>query len=339
MRFLRGAAVVLAIAVLAGCGDSAGGGTSTTTIPETTKAESTSPQGSEPLEITIDGYPSPDYVGLFLANKRGYLKDAGVELSIHTPIIPRRPIPYVLQESADLGVSHAPEALLGRERGEPIVAVGTLLPYPTTSIAWPQSSGIRGVDDLAGKTIGTEGLPFQERFLEAMLAGADLSRDDVKVRKVGYHLTSMLEKGKVDAVVGNPWSIAGLHLKTEESKPELVPVSDLGFPRYDELVLVAQQDRLPELGPRIRGLLKGWARGNRAAIEEPKAAAEALAEESYRVPPWVIREGVDQALPLLTRNFRMDPDRWDELGTWMQSEGIAEQPPPASELLTNAYVP
>jgi putative hydroxymethylpyrimidine transport system substrate-binding protein len=337
--------VLLATAVLAllvGCGGDEADEAATGSSADTTTAASEQSPPKKKLrliEITIDGYPNADYAGLFLAQERGYFEDAGLEVSIHTPIIPKRPVPYVLEEAVELGVSHEPEVVLARERGAPIVAVGALLPHPTTSIVWLENSGIRGVEDLEGKTIGTEGVPYQKRFLEVLLAKANLSLEDVKVLKVGYSLTSALKNGRVDAIIGGSWNVEGLQLQAEGPKPTVVPVADLGFPRYDELVLVARQDRLPKNGTKIRDFMKVWARGNRAATEDPEAAVELLSKENAVLSRQVIAEGVEVTLPLLSKTFRLDPPQWRRFADWMHAEGISERPPPVSQLLTNAYIP
>jgi len=341
MRLLGVLLATALLAVLAGCGGDEGSEAATGKSADTTTTSRQDQPKKKPrlIEITIDGYPTADYAGLFLANERGYFEDAGLEVSIHTPIIPKRPVPYVLEGAVELGVSHAPEVILARKRGAPIVAVGALLPHPTLSIIWLENSGIRGVGDLKGKTIGTEGVPYQKRLLEAILAKANLSLEDVKVLRVGYSLTSALEKGRVDAIIGGSWNVEGVKLQAEGPKPAVVPVADLGFPSYDELVLVARQDRLPKTGAKVHDFMKAWARGNRAAIEDPEAAVEVLSEEGAVLSRQVIAEGVDVTLPLLSKTFRLGSPRWRRFTDWMHAEGISERPPPVSKLLTNAYTP
>lgn len=342
MRLLGLLLATAALALLAGCGGDQGGEAATGKSADTTVTTSKQSHPKKKLrlvEITIDGYPNADYAGLFLAQERGYFEDAGLEVSIHTPILPKRPVPYVLEDAVELGVSHAPEVVLARERGAPIVAVGALVPHPTASIIWLKDSGIRGVGDLEGKTIGTEGVPYQKPLLEAILATADLSLEDVKVLRVGYSLTSALKNGRVDAIIGGSWNVEGLQLQVEGPKPAVVQVADLGFPGYDELVLVARQDRLPKTGAKIRDFMEVWARGNRAATEDPEAAVDLLAKENAVLSRQVIAEGVDATLPLLSKTFRLDPPQWRRFAGWMHAEGISERPPPVSELLTNAYIP
>ncbi|HWO47998.1 MAG TPA: ABC transporter substrate-binding protein, partial [Solirubrobacterales bacterium] len=264
MKIFGGIAVALALLLLGGCGEEDGGRTTEakTTAAPVEKPEP-KPQNLRPLEITVDGYPNPDYAGLFLAQQRGYFEDAGLDLSIHTPILPSKALPYVAEGTVDLAVSHEPEVVLARERGVPVIAVGALLGRPTTALIWLKKSPIRAVADLAGKTVATEGLPYQESFLQAILAEEGLGLEDVKVVTVGYDLTSALESGRVDAIIGGSWNVEGLQVQADGPEPVVVPVADQGIDGYDELVLIARQDRLHRIGDKVRDFISALARGTR----------------------------------------------------------------------------
>jgi len=69
-------------------------------------------------------------------------------------------------------VSYQPDVLLARDQGADVVAVGALVQKPLTSL---MSLGAKGVTDpkqLAGKTVGTAGIPYQSAYLKAILARA-----------------------------------------------------------------------------------------------------------------------------------------------------------------------
>ena len=51
-----------------------------------------------------------------------------------------------------------------------MVAVAALVNRPLTSMIWLKKSGIKGIGQLAGKTIATAGIPYQEAFLKTILA-------------------------------------------------------------------------------------------------------------------------------------------------------------------------
>jgi ABC-type nitrate/sulfonate/bicarbonate transport system substrate-binding protein len=295
-------------------------------------------KGLRLLEITIDGYPNADYGGLYLGDRLGYFADVGLQLHVHTPIEPRRPVLYVAGKVVELGVSHQPEVALAQARGTPIVAVGSWLPRATTSLIWLPKSGIHGIADLKGKTIATEGLEYQERFLEAILSRANLSLDDVKVIRPKYLMIPALKGGRADAAIGGSWNVEGVQLRSEGFDPVVMPVTKLGIPNYEELVLIAREDSLDKGGETIRKFLSALARGTRAAQADPAAAARAIeaASESHGERA---AKGTAVTLPMLSRSNRMDAARWRSFSAWMETTGLLESAPFPSQLLTNAYVP
>src|SRR5215475_10739435 len=136
MRRLRLAAVAAAIAAislgLAACGEKGEGGS----------AE------AEPLTLTLDFYPNADHAGIYMAQKLGYFKEAGLDVTIQTPSDPAAPIKQVAAGRTDLAISYQPEVILAAEQGLEVVAVGALVDTPLTSMIWLKSSKIGGISDL-----------------------------------------------------------------------------------------------------------------------------------------------------------------------------------------------
>lgn len=345
--------LVLAAFALAGCGSdgsTAQAGREGTQQEKPAKAEPEAnpdaelaeKEGLELLEITIDGYPNADYGGLYLGERLGYFADVGLKLHVHTPIEPKRPVLYVASKVVELGVSHQPEVSLARARGTPIVAVGSWLPQPTTALIWLKRSGIHGIADLEGKTIATEGLEYQERLLQAILARAHLSLDDVEIIRPRYLMIPALKGGKADAAIGGSWNVEGIQLRQEGLDPVVMPVTRLGVPDYEELVVISREDRLEENADMIRRFLEALSRGNKAAVAHPAAAVRALKAVSSAVRNFSLAataKSVAVTAPMLSRSHRMDGARWRSFESWMADNELFKEEPPASASYTNAYVP
>ena len=124
--------------------------------------------------------------------------------------------------------------------------------------------------DLRGKTIATAGIPYQDAYLKTILARAKLTPADVKTVNVGYGLLPALVGGSAQAMLGGFSNVEGVDLRLRGKDPVVTPVDKLGVPTYDELVLVANRDRLEEDPQAIRLFLGALARGTAAAIEEPR---------------------------------------------------------------------
>jgi putative hydroxymethylpyrimidine transport system substrate-binding protein len=328
MRFPRLPAIALALALLAlalglaACGEKSEGGGG--------QAES--------LSLTLDFYPNPDHAGVYMAQKLGYFADAGLDVSINTPSDPAAPIKQVAAGQTDLAISYEPEVLLAKERGLDVVAVGAVVDRPLTSLIWLKKSGIGGVAGLRGKTIATAGIPYQDAYLKTILARANLSPSDVNTVNVGYGLLPALVGGSADAMLGGFSNVEGVDLRLRGKNPVVTPVDKLGVPSYDELVLVAKRERLEEDPESIRLFLAALARGTAAAIKSPNAATNALLEANSDLNPKLTRAEVSATLPLLSTRGFMDPAKWNHFIAWMRDNGLISALPPASAVLSDAYL-
>jgi putative hydroxymethylpyrimidine transport system substrate-binding protein len=329
MKSLRLPAIAAAIALLAlalglaACGEKSEGG----------KAE------TEPFSLTLDFYPNPDHAGIYMAQKLGYFADAGLDVSIHTPSDPAAPVKQVAAGNTDLAISYEPEVLLAKEQGLDVVAVSALVDRPLTSLIWLKKSGIGGVAGLRGKTIATAGIAYQDAYLKTILARAKLTPDDVDTVNVGFGLLPALLGGRAQAMLGGFSNVEGVDLRLRGKDPVVTPVDQLGVPTYDELVLVAQRQRLEEDPQAIRLFLAALARGTAAAVKSPKASTEALLAANPDLDPKLTRAEVEATLPLLSESGRMDPAKWDRFIAWMRDNGLISTLPPASAVLSDAYLP
>jgi putative hydroxymethylpyrimidine transport system substrate-binding protein len=331
------AASVIAISLWTGCG---GGEVAT----ETTGAETTGRKApKEPPLVTLsyDGQVGPTNVGILLAEANGFFDEVGLTVTAGRPSHPRRTTKYVSQEVDDLGITQLPQLLLAKEKGAPIIAVGSLLPEATASLMWLGRSKIHGIADLKGKTIAFPGIPFQKVLLQTVLERAGLGLKDVELEGVGYQLAPALLDGRADAIFGGTWNVEGAALKARGVQPVVKRVEDLGVPAYDELVVIGREDFVAENPQLVRDFVREAVRGDMYAAVHPRKAANVIVEDLESGEP-TLRETkaeLKRTLPLLSWSGYMDPSRAAGLADWMYEEGLIRKKWAASELVTDEYLP
>lgn len=293
----------------------------------------------EPFSLTLDFYPNPDHAGIYMAQERGYFREAGLDLSIQTPSDPAAPIKQVAARQTDLAISYEPEVLLAHEKGLDVVAVAAIVDRPLTSMIWLSESKIGGIADLRGKTIATAGIPYQDAYLETILARVGLSPSDVKTVNVGYGLLPAIVGGRANAMLGGFRNVEGVDLRLRGKAPVVTPVDRLGVPTYDELVLVANRESLEEDPEAVRLFLAALARGTGAAVEDQAATTKALLRANPDLDSRLTEAEVAATLPLLSTRGRMDPAKWSRFIAWMSENGQLSGRPSPSEVLSNEYLP
>jgi putative hydroxymethylpyrimidine transport system substrate-binding protein len=332
MKPPRTPAIALAVALLAlglaACGEK----------PEDSSSE------AQPLSLTLDFYPNADHAGIYMAQKLGYFEEAGLDVSIDAPSDPAAPIKLVAAGRSDLAISYEPEVALARDKGLDVIAIGALVNRPLTSLIWLRKSGIKGVGDLRGKTVATAGIPYQDAFLKTILARVKLSPADVKAVNVGFGLLPALTGGSAEAMLGGYSNVEGVDLRLRGEGPVITPVDRLGVPTYDELVLVANRERLEAEPEKFRLFIAALERGTNAAVEQPNAATKAVLEANHDLDPKQTQAEVKATLPLLAARTSgrpygyMSPAEWGTFAGWMRDNGLIASLPTASELLSNTYL-
>jgi putative hydroxymethylpyrimidine transport system substrate-binding protein len=324
------AGAVVALMAGAGCGE----------------REEPSPGGEpEPFTVALDFYVNPDHAGLFTALERGYFEQAGLAVDPQVPSDPSAPIRQVAAGRTDLAISYEPEVLLALDQGLPVIAVAALVSRPLTSLISLPEAGIADAGDLAGKTIATAGIPYQADFLDAILAEEGLTLDDVTQVDVGLGLLPAVLSGRADAMLGGFRNIEGVDLAERGRDPRVVPVDELGIPTYDELVLVANADRVAEDPELLRLFIDALERGTRDAVADPDGATQAVLDAGDGLDPGLTRAEVDATLPLLlpepdARPFGyMNGHEWEEFAGFFADRGLIGTRPSADELLTNELLP
>jgi putative hydroxymethylpyrimidine transport system substrate-binding protein len=333
MRSLPTLALALAIGaatLAAGCGE---------------KSESTAAGQPQPLDVALDFYVNPDHAGLYEALDRGYFRDAGLDVHPQTPSDPSAPIKEVAAGRVDLAISYEPEVLLAHDQGLPVKAVAAIVPRPLTSLIWLADSGIQDVKGLRGKTIATAGIPYQAAYEKTILERAGLSTGDVKTVDVQQGLLPAILSGRADAMLGGFLNVEGVDLKLRGKSPTVTPVDRLGIPTYDELVLVANSDRIDAESQTVRLFIAALQRGTEAAAADPASATRDILNAGKGLSPKFTAAEVRKTLPLLLQKGTghpygyMDPRRWTAFAHFFADQGLIKALPSTDDVLTNDYLP
>lgn len=316
-----------ALVALSGCGE---------------KVDVLRPQTAREFQLMLDYFPNADHAPIYAAEAAGYFEDAGLDLKIRQPADPSAPLKQVAAGRVDLAISYEPEVLRARSQGLRVVAVGALVRGPLTSIISLPKARIDDPKDLKGKVVGTAGIDYQRAYLQTILARANVPQRSVKERNVGFNLVPALLTGKVDAILGGFWNYEGIDLEQRGRKPEIIRLEDVGVPRYDELVFVANADALDQRGPLIKRFLSALRRGALGVREDPGAGVDALVKANRdldrKLQAASVKATLPHFLPPAGKPYGwQDPEEWREFGAWMADAGLIKSG--AAGAATNRFLP
>jgi putative hydroxymethylpyrimidine transport system substrate-binding protein len=330
----RAVALALALASLAGltaCGS---------------KQDTTSASSAKPFTIMLDFYPNADHASLYSAIAHGDFRAVGLDVRPQTPSDPAAPLKLLAAGKVDMAISYEPELLSARDQGLKLVSIGALVQRPLTSIIALPSSHVRKVADLAHKTVGTAGIPYQAAELKTAMQAAGADPASVKEVNVGFNLVPAMLSGKVAATLGGFWNVEGLQLQKLRKRPLIIPVDQAGVPTYDELVLVVREDEAHKRGQDLRAFLAALTRGQREVSADPAAAAALVVKANPSLEAKLQVATIEKTLPATVPAQAgkpygwQSPTAWASFASWMFSRHLLEHDP-AAELqpFTNEFLP
>jgi putative hydroxymethylpyrimidine transport system substrate-binding protein len=299
--------------------------------------------GGRKVTLTLDWTPNPDHVGFYYARDKGLFAAAGLDVTIRAPSDPTAPLKLVAAGKTDLAVSYEQELFFAAARKLPVVAVAAVVPQPLNSIMAIEPQ-VRRVRDLKGRSVGITGVPADYAALDTALAGAGLTRKDVKIVNVGYNLLPALLAHRVDAVLGVYRNVEGIELEQRGLRPTVIPLDRAGVPSYDELVLVASASRLrsdPAYADAARRFVGAFLLGTAKARQDPSGSLAVLGKVTASSKRF-LAAATPATLALLS-----GPDgvgclrtaQWQRFGAWMHARGLLKQAVPASAVLTTRFLP
>lgn len=295
------------------------------------------------VTLTLDWTPNPDHVGFYDAKDRGFFSRAGLDVSIHAPSNATDPLKLVGVGRSDLGISYEQELFLAAAKKLPVVAVAAVVPQPLNSLMAIEPA-IRSVRDLNRRTIGITGVPSDYATLDTMLASAGLSRGAVKVVTLGYSLLPALLSHRVDALLGVYRNVEGIQLQQRGLHPTIISVDRAGVPSYDELVLVANRNRLhtdPHYRSMVQRFVRAFLAGTADARAHPSRAIAVMNQVTSSSPAFLSRS-TRATLPLLAGPHGtgcLTVGEWQRFGRWMLARGLLKTPVAAASIVDASFLP
>jgi NitT/TauT family transport system substrate-binding protein len=234
----------------------------------------------------------------FLAEDRGYFREAGLEVAIDQGEGSAAAVTKVATGAYDIGFGdiNAAIALAATRPAEAPLGVMMLYNRPPFCIAVRADGPIRTPKDLEGRTIGGPANDGALRLFPAFarLAGIDASK--VAVTNMQPQLREqMLNRGQVDGVFGfiNTIRFSARLIGTDaDTAYRWIAFGDYGMDLYSNCIVVSRA--LARDNPAaVRGFLAALTRGLADMLREPDAAVAAVAKREPLINVPVERARLD----------------------------------------------
>jgi NitT/TauT family transport system substrate-binding protein len=200
------------------------------------------------LEWTAWGGHGP----LFLAQQKGWLKQAGLDVNIEDGNGSNTTVQLVGSGRFDVGHASLGAMMIGRDKGLALKAFAVFLRKNDLGLLIPTDSDIRTPKDLAGKKLIYTAGSFEAPFLNTFLAAGGLKRDQVNLLSVdASSKIGMYATGHADGVFTSIVNVQPAVAKARKSRA--IPFAEYGLPA-PSLGLFATEETISKRGPALKKL-------------------------------------------------------------------------------------
>jgi len=292
---------------------------------------STPLQAQDKIILLLDWFVNPDHGPIIVAQEKGYFTKAGLDVEVIAPADPADPPKLVAAGKADLAVSYQPQLHLQVAEGLPLIRVGTLVATPLNCLLTLKDGDIQSIADLKGKKIGFSVAGVEEALLTTILARHGLSMADIELVNVNWSLSPALMSGQVDAVIG-----AFRNFELNQMDIEGVPgrcfyLEEEGLPAYDELIYVANPDRMDK--DVIRRFMQATELATQFIINHPQESWEIFKGTAKELDDELNKRAWRDTLPRFAlRPEALDEGRYSRFEQFLNDSGLLKEVRPVSEL-------
>lgn len=286
---------------------------------------------ADKMTLLLDWFVNPDHGPIIIAEEKGFFTDQGLEVEVIAPADPAEPPKQVAAGNADLAVSYQPQLHLQAHGGLPLVRVGTLVATPLNCLLVLRDGPIKTITDLKGGKVGFSVAGVEEALLIAVLERHGLTLDDIELINVNWSLSPSLMSGQVDAVIGAYRNFELNQMDIEGVPGKCFYLEEEGLPSYDELIYVANKDRMD--ADMIRRFLAATEMATQYIVNHPVESWEIFAATSTELQDELNKRAWVDTLPRFAlRPAALDAGRYSRFEAFLMDAGLIPSLNPVSAI-------
>ena len=293
------------------------------------------------VSLQLQWFTQAQFAGYYAAQALGFYEDVGLDVEILEGGVDIVPASVLDSGAAEFAVSWVPRGLVPREEGANITNIAQVFQRSATLQVSFVGSGISGVSDLEGRTVGNWGFGNEFELLAGLRKNGLDPDSDVQLVQQNFDMLALID-GQIDAAQAMIYNEYAQVLETvNPDTGELFQPGDLNVINWNDVgtamlqdALWADADRLDE-DPAYRDAavrfveasLRGWihCRDNPAECVQIVLDNVSTLGESHQT--WQMNEISALIWPSPLGAGIMDPDLWAQTVEVATGEGILASAP------------
>lgn len=300
----------------------------------------TTAQESEKFKLILDWYVNPDHGPIIVADKLGLFKEQRLDVEIIAPADASVPPKMVAAGEADLAISYQQQVHLDVHADIPVIRVGTLVDSPLNCLMVRDDGSVEKIADLKGKKIGFSVAGVEETLLGTILGQHGVTMSEVELVNVNFSLAPALMSKQVDAVMGAYRNVELNQMAVEGVPGKCFFVEEEGVPVYDELVYVANANKLEgSEKDRIARFLSATEKAAQYIVNHPDKSFELFASYSSELNDELNKRAWKDTIARFSRSpASLDTGRWSRYETYLNKNGLVPSILPVEKIAIDINV-
>ncbi|MBS7544612.1 ABC transporter substrate-binding protein [Ancylobacter oerskovii] len=299
---------------------------------------------ADTVSIRLDWAYGSEHAPIFLAIKKGFFADEGIEVKLMPGEGSSVTAKLVGNRDADFGYATADQILIAAQRGLPLLTTAVILQQNATALIFPKDKPIKDLKkDLAGKTVGVQLKSTTKLQWDKVKGDQKLDATTFKEVPADLAIVPLLSAGRIDAGIGYFFN-DGLKARAAGMDVDWILFEDLGVKIYSTALFTNSEfaQKNPDLVRRFtRAFVKGWIY---AKAHEPEALA-AFIEANPETDKVYAKMKLPEVLRLTesedvskTTMGHSTPEGWNSLQETLLQMGVLPQKIDVGTIYTNDYL-
>jgi NitT/TauT family transport system substrate-binding protein len=277
------------------------------------------------VTLQLDWLPTGYHGPIFLAQQKGYYRDAGIDLKIVDGQGTTAALQAVASGNADIVLANYARMIQSVATGLNLVAVGGLVQRLPDAIVSLKSAPITEPKQLEGTTIATSAADAASKLLPAFLQAAKVDASKVNiVNTASGQAPAALLGGSAKSMTG--WSFTdALAVDAEKPIAEPILMSDFGINLLG-VGFVTTKAYASSHSDVLRSFLAATAKGYKEGAADPDAAIAAMAKERPLIDKKLQLVQLKRFPPFLhTAKSEGKPFGWTSKEDWEQTQSLLQK--------------
>lgn len=288
---------------LCACGSTATERNSDATAEKSTK-------NSKKITMVLDWTPNTNHTGIYVAQEKGYFKEAGLDVSVIQPP-DNGATDLVASGGAEFGIDFQDTlaAAFSSDSPLPVTAVAAILQHNTSGLISLKKKGIDSPGKLEGHSYATWDSPIEQAVLKNVVEkdGGDFSR----VKLISTYVEDIV--AALHADIESVWIYYGwdgVKCDMEGLSTNFLPFADMN-PTFDYYspVIIGNNDYMKKNPDTTKAFLSAVKKGYEYAAGNPSDAADIL----LKAVPELDEKLVQKSQEYLSKQYIADAAQWGEI--------------------------